>query len=219
MKRFVVVGLGNFGASVARALYERRHEVIALDLDQDKVDRIAPHVSRAAFGDGRETEVLEHAGAGAADVGIVSTGDDITASVLSTLALRDVGVKEVYVKVISFDHARVMRRMGAAEVIFPEHESALNLAARLSESESLLKYVDLGGGFGLQEMVVPNAWEGKTLRELDLRVQYGVTVVGVHDVLTGTMNVPPDPDAVLKDSDTLVIAGKEEALKRTARLK
>lgn len=218
MKRYVIVGLGNFGATLAEALYQRGHDVIALDLRQDNVDRIAPHVSRAALGDGTQVEALKQLGAAEADTGVISTGDDLTASVLATLALHDLGVKEVYVKVISFDHARVMSRLGVTETIFPEHESARNLATRLSDS-TLLNYVRLGGGFSLQEMVVPDAWEGKTLRELKLRMQYKISVVGIHDVLTDTMAVPPDPDAVLKQSDTLVLAGKEEALQRVAKLK
>lgn len=217
MKRFVIIGLGNFGSSVAESLYRLGHDVIAIDADAEAVDRIAPHVSRAAVGDGRQQEVLERAGAREAEVGIVSTGDDITASVLSTMALRDLGVKHVYVKVVSHDHARVMGRLGAEETIFPERESALNLATRLS-GEAVLNYVRLGGGFSLQEMVVPDTWDGQTLRDLQLRTRYRISVVGVHDVLTDAMHVPPDPDAVLKESDTLIIAGKDEALRRVAQL-
>ena len=102
MKRFVVIGLGNFGSSVAEALHTQGHDVVAMDLDEDAVDRIAPHVSRAAVGDGRSAALLERVGAKNADAAIVSTGDDITASILATLALRDHGVAEIYVKVISW---------------------------------------------------------------------------------------------------------------------
>src|SRR6056297_2074451 len=100
MKRFVIVGLGNFGSSVAEALYRDGHDVIALDLREEAVDQIASHCSRAAVGDGRDTETLERIGAKEADVGVISTGDDITASVLTTLSLKDLGVEEIYVKVI-----------------------------------------------------------------------------------------------------------------------
>ena len=113
MHRYVVVGLGNFGASVAEALHAAKHEVLAIDTNAAAVDRIAPLVDRAVVTDGRSAKALERAGAKAADAGIVSTGDDITASILATLALRDLGVREVYVKVISTEHARVMARLGA----------------------------------------------------------------------------------------------------------
>src|SRR5688572_22135080 len=120
MKRFVIVGLGNFGSSVAEALYAQGHEVVAVDPRAEAVDRIAAHVTRAAVADGKSVEALQRAGAREADAGIVSTGDDITASILAAMALRDLGVKDVYAKVISRDHARVMERMGVSETVFPE---------------------------------------------------------------------------------------------------
>lgn len=218
MKRFVVVGLGNFGSSVAEALHAQGHDVIAIDVDEDAVDRIAPHVSRAAVGDGRSATALERAGATDADVGIVSTGDDITASILSTLALRDHGVSEIYVKVVSTDHARVMAKIGVTETIFPERESGLRLATRVS-SRGILNYVQLGAGFSVQEMAVPESWIGRSLRELGLPRRYRISVLAVHDVLLDEMILVPEPDARLKESDTLVVAGADEDLAKAARVR
>jgi trk system potassium uptake protein len=218
MKRFVVVGLGNFGSSVAESLFAKGHEVIAVDASESAVDRISPHVSRAAVGDGRDIRTLERVGARGADAGIVSTGDDITASILATMALHDLGVRDVYVKVISRDHARVMDRMGVTESVFPERESALALGARMSGT-AILNYVQLGNGFCIQEMAVPEAWNGKTLRALALRQNFNVSVVAVHDILTDQISGTPDPDAKLKDSDTLLVAGREEDLAKTALVK
>ena len=216
-KRFVVIGLGNFGASAAAALYARGHEVIAVDTSPDAVDLIAASVSRAAVADGRQLRALERAGAAGADAAVVSTGDDLTASILATMALRDLRVPEIYVKVISDEHARVMARLGATETVFPEREAAQNLANRLA-GRNVLDYFRLGPGISVQEMAVPGAWEGKTLRELGLRAAYDVSVVAVHDVLTDRFHIPPDPDAVLKDSDTLVLAGTERTLDKVGRL-
>lgn len=218
MKRFVVVGLGNFGSSVAEALHAQGHDVVAMDVDEDAVDRIAPHVGRAAVGDGRSAAALERAGATDADVGIVSTGDDITASILSTLALRDHGVSEIYVKVISSDHARVMNKIGVTETIFPERESGLRLATRVS-SRGILNYVHLGAGFSVQEMAVPESWIGRSLRELGLPRRYRISVLAVHDVLLDEMILVPEPDARLKESDTLVVAGADEDLAKAARVR
>jgi trk system potassium uptake protein TrkA len=214
MKRFVVIGLGNFGSSVAEALHAQGHDVIALDPNAPAVDRIAPHVTRAAVGDGRSLAVLERIGARGADAGIVSTGDDITASILSAVALHDAGVKDLYVKVISVDHARVMERIGVTETIFPERESALALGKRIS-GRALLNYVRLGPGFSVQEMAVPDEWNHRSLKDLDLRRRYGVLVIALHDVLTDQI-VLPDPEAVLKDSDTLLVAGRDEDLAKVA---
>lgn len=216
MKRFVVIGLGNFGASVAEALHAQRNEVIAIDQHEEAVDKIAPHVTRSAVGDGRQLSVLERIGVKGADVGIVGTGDDITSSILATMALRDLGVKEIYVKVISRDHARVMDRIGVTDTIFPERDTALSLAQRLS-SPSLVNFVRLGSGFSLQEMAVGERWQGKTLRQLRLRQRFGINVVALHDVLTDLMNPAPDPDGPLKDSDTLLLAGKDEDLARAIK--
>lgn len=218
MKRFVIVGLGNFGSSIAEELHAKGHDVVAVDVSDLAVDRIAPRVTRAAVGDGRQVETLERLGARDADGGIVSTGDDITSSILATMSLRDLGVRDIYVKVISRDHARVMARIGVSETIFPERESALNLASRLS-SGTVFNYVRLGAGFSMQEMIVPDSWEGKTLRDLQLRRQYNLSVIAVHDVLTDTMHVPPNPDDVLKDTDTLLVAGTDENLERAAKMK
>jgi trk system potassium uptake protein len=131
--------------------------------------------------------------------------------------MKDLGVGDIYVKVISRDHARVMERIGVTDTIFPERETALALAARLS-GKALLNYVRLGKDFAIQEMAVPEQWINRNLRDLDLRREFGVLVVGVHDVLLDTITAP-DPMAVLKDSDTLLIAGSDEALSKVAQIK
>lgn len=218
MKRFVVIGLGNFGYNVAEFLNSKGHDVIVVDPDGDVVDRIAPYVAKAAVGDGTDLETLNRVGAAGADAGVIATGDDITASILATMALHDLKVKEVYVKVISRNHARVMERIGVTETIFPERESAIGLATRMSGT-ALLNYVRLGSGFSVQEMAVPDAWTGKTIRELELRQKYDITVVALHDVLTDDIFPSPDPDRRLRESDTLLVAGNDESLGQAARVR
>lgn len=215
-RRFIVVGLGVFGSGVAQTLYEQGFDVNVIDVDLAKINRIAPRVTHAIVGDARDADVLKQAGAEDADIAVVSTGDDISASILTVLTLRDLGVAEIYAKVISFDHARILRKIGANETVFPEHESSRNLAHRLGHSESLLKYFRWGADFSMQEMAVPNKWKGLTLRTLELRTKFGVSVVAVRDVLTDKMTPVPDPDAPLKDSDTLLLAGSDEKLNRVA---
>jgi trk system potassium uptake protein len=217
MKRFVIIGLGNFGAGVAETLFARGHEVVAIDTDEHAVDRIASHVSRAAVGDGRDRSVLEEIGARQANAGVISTGDDLTASILAMLALKDLQVDEIYVKVISSDHARIMEKLGATETIFPERESALRLGTRIT-SHSILNYVRLGPGFSIQEMAVPEPWIGKSMRDLELRRLHNITVVAVHDVLLDRIVPVPDPDAPLKDSDTLLIAGADADLEYASKI-
>ena len=216
MKRFIVVGLGNFGSAAAESSHTKGHDVAAIDMNEHAVDRIVPFVTRAAVGDGRDMRSLERIGARDADAAIVSTGADITASILATLALHDLGVGEVYVKVVSNDHARVMQKIGATETVFPERESGLRLGARMA-SRTVLNYVRLADDFSIQEMAVPDRWIGRTLRELELPRRHHVAIVAIHDVLHGEIATVPDPDAPLKESDTLLVSGRDDDLARVAQ--
>lgn len=215
--RFIVIGLGNFGSGVAESLHAKGHDVVAVDLNSEVVDRIGPQVTRAAVGDGRQRDVLERLGGDEADAAIVSTGDDLAASVLATMALRDLGVKQIYAKVISRDHARIMDHLGVTETIFPERESALRLSERIVSTE-ILNYVEIGHGFSLQELAVPERWIGRSLRELELPRRYRVSVLAVHDVLNDRILPVPDPDAPLKESDTVLVAGADDDIKHMAEV-
>lgn len=212
-KRFVIVGLGNFGSAAARALFEHGNEVIAVDVDSQAVDAVAEFTTRAAVLDGSRRDALKQVGASKADAGIVSTGHNLSATVLAAMAFRDLEIPEIYAKVTSDEHARVMRRLGATETIFPEREAAQNLAARLA-SRQVIDYVSLGSGIAIQEMAVPDSWQGKSLRALDVRRRFEISVIAVHDVLTDAFQLPPDPDALLKPSDTLLITGSAAALEK-----
>lgn len=217
MKRFVIVGLGNFGASVAETLHAIGHDVAALDQNADRVDQMARVVSRAGVGDGTDVRTLRRIGAEDADAAVISTGVNITASALTALVLRDLGIDELYVKVVSHDHARLIEKIGVTETIFPERESGIRLGKRISSS-SLLNYVQLGPDFGIQEMAVPSDWVGRSLRELQLPRKHGISVVAVHDVLMDAIYPVPDPDALLKDSDALLVAGRDKSLAKAAAL-
>jgi trk system potassium uptake protein TrkA len=219
MKRYVIVGLGIFGATCAKALHEAGQEVLAIDTDPRAVDRMVRDVTRAVVGDARDVGTLERLGAKQADAAVVSTGDDISASVLAVLALQDLKVDQICVKVISQDHARVMNKLGASQTIFPEHDSAKNMANLIIHSRSLLNYIRLGENFGLQEMAVPSSWDGKTLSDLKIRQRYNVSVVALHDVLTDQLAPVGDSATALKVSDTLLVAGLDEDLARLATLK
>lgn len=216
MNRFVIVGLGNFGASAAESLYAQGHEVIAIDQNPAAVDRAARFVTRAVVGDGRDRALLDRIGADGSDAGIVSTGDDLTAAILATLALRDLNVPRIISKVTSEEAARVMQRVGADETIFPERESGMALAMRLV-SGNVFNYFDLGAGYSVQEMRVPTQWHGRSLLDLNLRQTERVTVIAVHDIVRDTLHIPPEPNAPLTENDTLLLAGLNGDLARLAQ--
>lgn len=218
MKRFVVIGLGSFGAGVAESLHARGYEVIALDIEEAVVDRIARNATSAAVGDGRSLQTLRRLGAEGADAGVVSVGRRISASLLATMALQDLGVSEIYVHVTSRNHARVLEKLGITEAIWPGRESGLRLAKRIA-SVRILNYIDVGEGFGVQEMTVPDRWIGQRLRDLDLRGRFGITAIALHDMERNEMMPVPDLDVTLTENFTLLVAGTDEDLARAADTK
>lgn len=211
MKRFVVVGLGHFGSWVARALHASGHETIAIDRNADVVDLHAPFVTKGVAGDATQSDLLRHVGVEGADAAIVSTGEDLAASVLTTIALKDVGIGEIFVKVTSLEAARALELMGVTDTIFPEREIAFRVARSLS-SRGVVDYLPLGGGYSIQEVAIPDHWLGKTLRELELPRKHGINVAAVYDVLSDKLHPAPNPDAPLKDSDIAIVVGRDETV-------
>jgi trk system potassium uptake protein TrkA len=216
MKRFVVIGLGRFGSWVARALYGQGFEVVAIDLDETLVDRHADGVSRGVVGDATDPDVLRKVGAGDADAAVVSTGENLAASILAIMALKEVGVERVYAKVSSPRAARALGRFEVDEMIFPEREAAERLAKRIA-STTVLDYIALGADHGIQEMAIPDPWIGRTLRELALPIERGIQVVALYDVIADRWNVVPDPDEPLTESHIAIVAGHEDVLARLTR--
>lgn len=217
MKRFLIVGLGHFGASAATALHRHGHRVTALDLDRDKVESMGRSLRSAVVADATDPQVLERVGARDHDAAIVSTGDDVSASLLVAIGLRDCGIREIYVKVVSHLHARILDKLGIPDTVFPEQESARLLAHRASSS-TVLRYFELGPDFSAQEMAVPPSWVGRSLRELALPRRHDVSVIAVRDYLSDKVEPVPDPDEPLKDSDTLLLAGRGPALEKVAKV-
>lgn len=213
MQRFVVVGLGHFGGWAARSLYAQGHDVIAVERNPQLVDRFQHHVTVAVAGDATDRDVLRQVGAERADAAIISTGEDLATSILATLALRDLGVKDIYVKVTSPEAARALDALDVRETIFPEREVADRLAHRIT-SKSVLEYVPLAPGISIQELAIPDGWLGKTLRELALPSTFGIQIVALQDVLAGSLEVVPDPDRRLRESDVAIVAGKDETIRR-----
>lgn len=212
MKRFLVVGLGHFGSWAARALSAQGYEVIAVERQEAVVDRHGMTLARAVVGDARDRELLREIGADTADVAVISTGDDLASAILVTLAVKDVGVEEIYVKVVSEDAARVLEALEVTEAIFPEREAAYRLAHRIP-THTVLQYIPLTDGYSIQEIAIPDRWLGKSLRDLELPRRHGVQIVAIYDVLSDSLNVVPQADDRLKESDVAVVAGPDAKIK------
>jgi len=213
MKRVVVIGLGIFGSQLARQLYESGLDVIAVDKNKDVVQRIKDYSTKAVVADASEKEALESIGVATDDVVVISLGEDLSASTLLTLHLKELKVKDIIVKVPNEDYKRILLKVGASDAIIPEREMA-NKVARGIISPNVLEYLPISEDYTIVELAPPTAFIGKTLAELDLRKKYNLQVIAIRDVLTSKMQLVPRASAIIKDSDVMVIIGKEEDIRK-----
>lgn len=213
MSQYIVIGLGNFGSKVSLALTELGHEVLAIDQDSETVDHLKDVVSQSAIVDVTDKDALAQLVSTDFDAAIVSLGDKMEASVLATLYLKELGVKRVIAKANSEDHGKVLRSVGATEVIFPEQEVAMTLAHRL-HSPNLIERIPLAREYSIIEVAVPDEFVGKTLKEIALRQKYGIVVIAIKDVLSDSFELIPDANYKIKPDSALVVIGKAQDLKR-----
>jgi len=213
MKRVVVVGLGIFGFNIAKDLYENGIEVIAIDKNKEIIQKIKDFSTKAILADGTDKEVIESIGIQGDDIVIISFGEDLAASTLITLHLRELKVKTIIVKAPNEDHKRVLERVGATQVIIPEREMADKVAKGII-SPNVLDYIPLSEDYTISEVVPPASFMGKTIGELHLRTKYHVEVIAVREMLPDRVRMVPKADFVIKDSDVLVVIGKEEDIKK-----
>jgi trk system potassium uptake protein TrkA len=213
MKRVVVIGLGIFGSQLARQLYENGLDVIAVDKNKDVIQRIKDYSTKAVLADASDKEVLESIGVAADDIVVISFGEDLSASTLLTLHLKELKVKTIIVKVPNEDYKRILLKVGASEAIIPEREMA-NKVARSIISPNVLEYLPISEEYTIVELAPPTAFIGKSLADLDLRKKYNLQVIAIRDVLTNKMQLVPRASSVLKDSDVLVIIGREEDIRK-----
>ena len=217
MSRFAVIGLGRFGSTLARALYQKGHEVIGIDVDPELVQSLRDGATQAVVLDVRDKERLRALGLKDVDVAVISVGENLEASTLASFYLKEMGVK-VIARAVSPDHGRILEAIGIDEVINPERDMALRLADRLTHP-NLLDYVALGPEYSVMEISVPAPFIGRTLQDLRIRNRYGVQVVAIRDALTDTLNLMPRAEDVLKDSDVLVVLGAREDLEKFREVK
>ena len=215
MKSCIVIGLGRFGSEVARELCRLGCEVLAIDVSSDLVSQIANDVTHAVVADGQDKEVLRALGAREFECGVIAIGDDLAASVLVTMNLKELGVSQVICKAYDETHRRVLEKLGADRVVIPEHEQADRLARSLS-SHNVLDYIELSEEYGIIEVPAPASWKGKSLKELNVRAALGVNILAIRR--GGQINVSPGADFAFGDQDIVVVLGDSVALKKVQKL-
>lgn len=216
MAQIVVIGLGRFGFHVARELHAAKHEVLAVDIDPEIVQRVRNHADRAVVLDARDSERLDALGVADFDAAVVSLGERVDVSSLVTLHLKEVGLRRIVTKAGSEDHGKLLRRIGADEVIFPEREAAERLAHRLTSTD-VLQHLPLGEGVSIDEIAPRDEMIGKTLAELGLPRRFNVQVLAVRDALTGQLRANPGAGFRVKGSESLLVVGEDASLEKLRR--
>ena len=215
MKSYLVIGLGLFGAEVARKLCQLGCEVLAMDVRNDLVQQVAPNVTHAVVGDGQDKEVLKALGAGNFDCAIIAIGDDLAASVLTTMNLKELGVPYIVCKAHDETHRRVLEKLGVDRVVIPECEFGGKLARSLS-SHNVLDYIKLSEDYGILEVPAPKSWVGKTILELNVRAKLGVNIIAVES--GDVTNVSPSANYRILAGDVMVVLGDNKALETVQKL-
>jgi trk system potassium uptake protein TrkA len=215
MGRYAVIGLGKFGATVARSLHERGQEVIAIDRDRARVQDVRDSATQAIEADCTDPDTLRALGIQDADAVVVSLGERMDASILVTLYLRELGIRKIVVKAVSEDHGKILHLIGATEIVHPERDTARRVARGLGV-RSIVEYLPLAGDSSLVELQAPAEFVGRTLAELEIRKRHQVLVVAIKR--GDGLLIATGGDERLQGGDVLVLVGKDADLDRVGRL-
>ncbi len=221
MRQFAVIGLGRFGASVAKTLSVKGYQVLAIDISEEITQDISDEVTQAVCLDATDEKALRSVGIDNVDVAIVGAGTNLEASILITLNLKEIGIKEIVCKAISEDHKKVLEKIGATKVIQPEKEMGVRTANSLI-STNVIEHIELSGESSIVELISPKDFIGKSLREIDVRAKFGVNVIAVKRKIPSAsrkeeeeiVNVSPRAEDIIQKGDILVILGPNKNIEK-----
>lgn len=210
-KEFAVIGLGRFGGSICRELSEEGLEVLAIDIDEDKVNEFANIASHAVVGDTTDETVLKSLGIRNFDHVIVAIGDNIQASILTTLMLKELGVKHITVKAQNDYHEKVLTKIGADSIVHPERDMGKRIAHNII-SNNVLDYLELSDEHSIVEIVANENISGHSIIELDIRAKYGINIVAIKR--DKEIIVSPQADEVIQKGDIMIVIGADADINR-----
>ena len=208
-KQYLVIGCGRFGSSVAKKMCQLGNEVMVIDKDEDSIENIAEQVTQTAIVDVTEERDLKSIGLGNFDVVIVAISSDIRASIMATIMAKEMGVPKIVCKAKDELQAKVLYKIGADKVVFPERDMGIRLAYNLA-SENILDQINLDPEYSIMEIVTPTNWVGKTIIELNLRAKYDITVLAVKT--TSGLKVMPSPNYKMQEKNILIIIGNTDKI-------
>lgn len=208
-KQYIVIGCGRFGSAVAKKMCQLGNEVMVIDKDEDSIENIAQQVTHTAIIDVTEERDLKSIGLGNFDVVIVAISSDIRASIMATIMAKEMGVPKIVCKAKDELQAKVLYKIGADKVVFPERDMGIRLAYNLA-SENILDQINLDPEYSIMEIVTPQNWIGKTIIELNLRVKYEITILAVKT--QSGLKVMPSPNYKMQEKNILIIIGNTEKI-------
>lgn len=207
----MVIGLGRFGSSVCQELYALGHEILAMDRDEERVIAMSDYATHTVIANGTDERDLKALGVRNFEHAIVAFSNDLQASVLCTLMLKEMGVPHVWVKAANQQHQLILEKVGADRVIQPEKEMGVRIAHHL-DSDKVVDYIDLSNDYSIVELIASSAISGKTLVQLDIRAKYNCTVLGIKRF--DEVNISPLPDDEIVKGDILIMMGHKKDLKK-----
>lgn len=209
-KEFLVLGLGKFGVSVARTLSKLGCQVVAVDRNEERVQDIAEEVTYAVTADVTDAEVLESLGVSNLDAAVIAISNDMEASIMATIITKDLGVPYVLAKASNEVHKKILLKVGADSVVFPETEMGTRIAKKLVAGD-FVDLIELSPNFSIIETFTKQAWIGQSIRSIGFREKYNINIIAIKE--NNHIDVSPDPDMPLKASQMLVLLGANKSLK------
>lgn len=210
-KKFIMLGMGSFGAALAKRLAENGCHVTGVDQRRDRLELLKNDITEAVIGDATDREVLENLPIRDATTVFISLGETIARSLLATLHVKELGARNVIVKGVTQEHGKILKHLGADRVVFPEEEVARELADR-ETWPNVLDYLPIDPEYSVAEITVPASLSGKTLAEANLRSRIGVHVMGIKDPMSTKLTMFPDGRTMLLDEQALLVVGRENEL-------
>ena len=215
IKQYAVIGLGRFGTSVARRLHEAGHEVLGIDANEERVEDAELFVTHAVVADTTEEKALTSIGISNFDCVIVAIGNDMQSSILTVSLLKELGIKKVIAKALGKRHGQVLEKVGADWIIYPERDMGERVANQLL-SPNMLNYIELSKEHSIEEIMIPSKMAEKSLRDLDIRAKYNVSVIAI--VREGEIIISPSPDQIIHKEDLLVMIGNREDIAKFSNI-
>jgi trk system potassium uptake protein TrkA len=220
-KQFGVIGLGRFGSAMAMTLTELGHDVIGVDGGEARVQQLADVITHALQIDATDEKALRAAGIQDVDVAVVSIGENIESSLLVVMQLRELGIETIVAKAVTALHGRILEKLGVSRVIFPEREMAIRIAHSLV-MPNVIDYIELSRDFSIVEVPAPEAFVGRTLKQLELRPRLGLTLIAIKRQADGgagvVTNIAPAADETIRHGDVLALLGSNERLNQLDQL-